>query len=165
MAHVFTKRNHYNPCFWTSLWNTEYFEAWARTGKPEAEPREQLVFALSLRSERIYRTKVSNLFYEKNLGVAKITPESMKTFCQRWHPQEYERLCAFLAENPETIYLDFEQILAAIERLDTYSWLLKAAKVGGIESAEHNGFCFAPSLSMQCVVMSSWQACSRAPAL
>ena len=80
MAHVFTKRNHYNPCFWTSLWNTEYFEAWARTGKPEAEPREQLVFALSLRSERIYRTKVSNLFYEKKLGVAKITPESMKTF-------------------------------------------------------------------------------------
>jgi hypothetical protein len=93
MADAFTKRNHFNPCFWTALWNEEYFENWVRAEQSNTEPREQLIFALNLRSNKIYKTKVANLFYEKNLGLAEITVESIKRFCLRWHPQEYDRLC------------------------------------------------------------------------
>jgi hypothetical protein len=69
MADAFTKRNHFNPCFWTALWNEEYFENWVRAEQSNTEPREQLIFALNLRSNKIYKTKVANLFYEKNLGL------------------------------------------------------------------------------------------------
>ena len=113
MVDAFTKRNHYNPCFWTALWNRNYFEDWAASRQAGEGARDQVVFTLNVRADKIFPTKVANVHYEKNLGVAEITPESMKRFCRRWHPQEYERLSEYVNSNPETLYLDFEASLLA----------------------------------------------------
>jgi hypothetical protein len=98
------------------------------------------VFTLNVRADKIFSTKVANVHYEKNLGVAEITAESMKRFCRRWYPQEYERLSEYFNSTPGTLYLDFEDILAGIEGLKTYSALMQAAKIRGLESTEHKAF-------------------------
>jgi len=140
MGKAFTKRNHYNPCFWTALWNKQYFEDWGVNGKTNLNPREQIVFALNLRADRVLSGKVENLHYSKNLGVAEITPESMKRVFRRWAPQDYERLISDVDRNPASLYLDFEDILTGVEKVGGYPWLMRAAQIGGVESAMHKGF-------------------------
>ena len=80
MGERFTWRNHYNPCFWTALWNRAYFEAWRAGTADVARAREQTVYALNLRGDKIRQTNVDGVHFEKNLGVAEITPESAKDF-------------------------------------------------------------------------------------
>lgn len=140
MADVFTKRNHYNPCFWTALWNIGYFEALVGGLENTSPARDQEVFALNVRANRIYATKVGKVHYDKNLGVAEITPVAMKRFCKRWFPNEYEGLSRYVEENPETLYMDFEDILEGIEEKGRYDCLIEAARVGGLSSTEHKGF-------------------------
>ncbi len=89
---TFTKRNHYKPCFWTALWNPVYFhiQAFREGGSAPGRAREQVVHTLNLRSDAFYPTTVENVHYEKNLGVAPMTSESMKAFCRRWFPSQAE---------------------------------------------------------------------------
>ncbi len=140
MVDAFTKRNHYNPCFWTALWNRGYFEDWTAGRRAGEVARDQSIFTLNIRADKILPTKVANVHYEKDLGVAEITPESMKRFCRRWHPQEYERLSAYVDSDPKTLYVDFEDILAGIEKLGVYSPLMRSAKIGGVESTDQKAF-------------------------
>ena len=76
-----TKRNHYNPCFWTALWNDEYYRAIAG-GKVEGKAaRQQTVHVLNLKSQKTYRTIMEHVHYDKNLGFAEITREAAEDFC------------------------------------------------------------------------------------
>ncbi len=140
MAEFFTKRNHYNPCFWTALWNKSFFEAFIRGEQDRLVARDQVVWALNVRSKRIYEVTVDRIHYDKDLGVAEITPESAKDFCKRRFPSEYERLERYVNENPETVYLDFEDVLRGMEAVGTYECVLEAARSGGLSSTEHKGF-------------------------
>ena len=135
-----TSRNHYNPCFWTALWNPEYFEAWQKGDAPQGTARDQVVFTLNLRANKVLRTRMSRVHYEKGLGIAEISPESMKAFCRRWFPSELPGLSEYLRNHPESLFLDFEETLGGIEQLPSYTSLLDAARVGGITSVEHKGF-------------------------
>jgi hypothetical protein len=137
---AFTKRNHYNPCFWTALWNRTYFEAWLAGTADLETAREQAVYALNLRGDSVRTTNVDSVHFEKNLGVAEITPESAKDFCRRRYPKEYDRLSEYVTNNPETLYLDFEDILTGMENLGIYSSLMEAARIGAVDSAEHKAF-------------------------
>lgn len=140
MGDSFTERNHYNPCFWTALWNVAYFENWVTGSTPPGEARAQEVFALNLRADKILPTKVERVHYDKGLGIAEISTESMKQFIKRRRPEEYEAYCRFVSENPESLYLDFEDILTAVEGKQGYDALMQAARIGGVASAEHKGF-------------------------
>lgn len=140
MSETFTLRNHYNPCFWTALWNTTYFESWVAGEKPRGDPRDQVVFALHLQADKILPTKVEGVHYDKNLGVAEVTPASMKRFCKRWYPMEYDALARDIDQNPESLYIDFEDILTGIERTAAYDAVMQAARIGGVASPEHKGF-------------------------
>jgi hypothetical protein len=137
---AFTNRNHYNPCFWTALWNVQYFDALVTRSQASFQPREQHILALNVRSNKIYATTVENVHYHKKLGVAEITPESMKRFCQRWTPKDYDRLARYVDEHPDSLWLDFEDILTAIEERGGYDCLIEAARSGAISSPEHKGF-------------------------
>lgn len=140
VADTFTRRNHYNPCFWTALWNPAYFQAFREGASAPGSAREQVVHTLNLRGDAVYPTTVENVHYEKNLGVAPMTPESMKSFCRRWFPSRAQGLAEYLGGNPETLYLDFEATLEGLERLGTYRSLMRAAKISGISSVCHRGF-------------------------
>ena len=88
-----TKRNHYNPCFWTAIWNPTYYEAFLSESHNDLIPREQIVHALNVKSDKILIAKVDNVHFDKNLGFAEITLEAAKEFCKRHHPDEYEEFC------------------------------------------------------------------------
>jgi hypothetical protein len=136
----FAKRNHYNPCSWTALWNRGYFDALRGGTATSLRARNQTVFALNLRADSIYQTTVGNVHYDKGLGWAKITPEEMKEFCRRRFPDKYESMAAHVRENPETLFMDFEETLEAIEAKGGYDSLLEVARLGELSSIEHKGF-------------------------
>lgn len=137
---TFTKRNHYNPCFWTALWNEEYYRQYCSDPGPRGSPRQQPVYALNLRAGKILPTTVEQVHFHKNLGVAEITPESAKRFCARWYPAEYESMAADVAARPEVLYLDFEDIFTGVETAARYRSLMQGAKLGDFESVEHKDF-------------------------
>jgi len=140
MSNVFTKRNHYNPCFWTALWNENYYRQYCSGQPTKNSCRGQVVYALNLRSGKIYPTTVERVHYQSDLGIAEIQPESMKRFCARWHPTRYKEMSEYVAANPESLYLDFEDILSGMERMDSYASLMEAAKRGNLTSTEQKGF-------------------------
>jgi hypothetical protein len=98
------------------------------------------VFALNLKADRILHTKVDRVHFDQGLGIAEITAESMKSFCKRRHPDKYADFCKYVDEHPESLWLDFEQILTGMEKTEAYEALMQAAKVRGLESVMHKGF-------------------------
>ena len=122
----FSKRNHYNPCFWTAHWNPEYFERAISRRADGLKAREQRVFALNVKSARTYETAVDNVHYDKDLGVAEITSEDAREFCRRNFPDQYEQFCLDIEDHPETVYLDFEDILTGLEKSPAYTTLKDA---------------------------------------
>ena len=130
----FTKRNHYNPCFWTALWNPEYYRSFISGAKPPSEARSQLVYALSIKTGQIRQSSVEQVHYDKDLGVAEISRETSEDFVRRYFPDVYEQ---FLKENKQAsypVYIDFEDILQGIEGLPPYKVLLDVARTAKVES-------------------------------
>lgn len=122
-----TKRNHYNPCFWTALWNAAYFEK-AVAGRASDElARKQVVHALNAKSLKIYPATVERVHFDKNLGIADITKPAAEDFVRRYHPDQYERFVADSAAASYPVYIDFENILSGIEETPAYRTLLKVA--------------------------------------
>lgn len=141
---TFTKRNHYNPCFWTALWNPSYYDRFVRGEEQTSRARVQEVSALNVKSDKIISSAVNDIHFDKNLGVAEITKVSAESFARRHHPEKYD---AFIKKNVEKdypVFLDFEDILTSLEKMPPYKVLLNVAKKGGISSAEEKAFlgCF-----------------------
>ena len=98
--------------------------------------REQIVHVLSPKSGTSFRAKVKSVHYDKNLGIAEISREACEDFVQRYYP---DRHGSFVHENGQVTYpvfINFEELLTAIEQLPPYQVLLKVALTGKIESAE-----------------------------
>lgn len=140
MVDAFTRRNHYNPCFWTACWNTGYFQALVDGHNDSLVPRDQEVYVLNLRSGNIYLDRVRNVHLDRDLGVAEITAESMKDFCRRHDPSHYSDLCAYLHEHPESLFMDFEDILTGLEALKSYEALMNVVEHSALESVVEKGF-------------------------
>lgn len=134
-----TRRNHYNPCFWAALWNESHYLRVISNAAAGSSARAQRVHALNIRSGAIYRTAVENVHFDKSLGLAEMTPDSMKSFCRRRFPGEYAQFAKYIDEHPDTLTMDFENILAGTER-HGHTYLLDAARNGGFSSVEHKGF-------------------------
>ena len=131
------KKSHYNPCFWTALWNEKYFEAFFSGRERQLTAREQSVFSLNVRSGKVYKTKVKEVHFDKGINVAELTPEYMNAFARRWYPEKRKSLVSYLAANPETLYIDFEDVLRGVEQTGLYDCVLHAARAGGIRSSLH----------------------------
>jgi hypothetical protein len=80
MSNAFTKRNHYNPCFWTALWNEDYFSQYCSDSAQRDSPRDQVVYSLNMRAAKVIPTTVEKVHCHKGLGVAEINAESAKRF-------------------------------------------------------------------------------------
>lgn len=130
----FTKRNHYNPCFWTALWNPAYYSAFVLGTPLPGEARMQVVSALSVKSGRIRRTSVDRAHYDKGLGVAEITREAAEEFARRCHPDEYEQFLEDNASAEYPVYLDFEEFLSGLEAMRPYEVLLDVARSASVDT-------------------------------
>lgn len=139
-----TKRNHYNPCFWTALWNNDYYEAFARNSLDKLAPRDQVVYALNVKSNRIHKTNVDDVHFEKNLGWAEITFDAAKDFSKRHHPETHDDFLRKTTSEDYPVYLDFEDLLTSFEQLPPYKVLLDVARRQALISIEEQVFlaCF-----------------------
>ena len=138
------KRNHYNPCFWTALWNEDYYERTVNNINHPSPARDHVVHALNVKSGQIYNSKVDNIHYDKNLGIAEISRSAAEKFAKKYHSDYYEDF--ILANQTATypIFIDFEQILTELEKLPPYKILLEVVKKNRIESVEEKAYlgCF-----------------------
>lgn len=129
-----TKRNHYNPCFWTALWSVSYYEKAVAGRALDELPRKQVVHTLNAKSLQIYPTTVERVHFDKNLGIAEITRPAAENFVQRYHPDQYERFVSGNATASYPVYLDFESILSGIEATPAYQTLLKVATTQTVDN-------------------------------
>jgi hypothetical protein len=133
------RRYHYNPCFWTALWNERFFREYCTDTTRRTKARTQQIYTLNLRSNKILQTTVENVHYDK-IGMSEITPESMLRFTARYFPEQHQEMARYVETHPENLYLDFEATLTGMERLQGYDAVMRAAKLGGLASTEHKGF-------------------------
>ena len=84
-----TKRNHYNPCFWTAHWNPQYFRA-VQNCLSKASARIQKVHVLNFKSNKSYVQPVENVHFDESVGTAEVTREMADEFYQRHHPQKHD---------------------------------------------------------------------------
>lgn len=129
-----TKRTHYNPCFWTALWNNSYYQISKSFDSSAPSCREQEVIFLELNSDKVLKQKVENVFFEKGLGLINFTSEELKAFESRYYPT-----ITSITENIEkrsNFTWDFENHFSKLEELPPYSVLLKVAHSGKIKNSE-----------------------------
>ncbi|GAH09143.1 unnamed protein product, partial [marine sediment metagenome] len=110
-----TKRNHYNPCFWTAYWNSEYLDAKRQASNQTLHPRETEIYSLNIKSNKILIQKTRNVFFKKGAGLAKITREDALSYCNRAFPDEFENIDKYYDRHPEDIYIDFENHFTEFE--------------------------------------------------
>jgi len=139
VSHTFTKRNHYNPCFWMALWCRGYFEKWQQDHLGSEIPRDQVVQSLNLISGKVYPTRVDACHFDKDLGVATITADSIRRFTKKWHPDKVKEIDDYLQKNPDDLLMDFEDTLTFVENSGTYNALMEIAKEGELRSYTQKG--------------------------
>ena len=135
-----TDRSHYNPCFWTALWNERYYKTFVAAEESTLRARKQSVFCLSIHSGRIYESSVERVYYSKGESVADLTPEYMRAFAARYFPAKYGEVSRYVARDPSVLLVDFEDILRGIEQKDVYKCILDAAREKRIQSVEQKAF-------------------------
>lgn len=131
-----SKRNHYNPCFWTALWNPDYYARTVSGKARSSTARAQSIFALSVKSGEVFKTSVDKIHYDKNLGVAEISRHAAEDFVRRRYPRRYDDFLRKNANAEYPVFIDFEEILTALERMPPYQVLLNVATRGSIQTAE-----------------------------
>jgi hypothetical protein len=134
------KRNHYNPCLWTAHWNQHYYQCAIAGAADSLSARQQRVFALSVKSGKIFEVAVENIHFDKHLGIAEISREQAEGFARRHHPDRYEQFVRDNQSAPYPVAIDFEQILVALENGPPYKVLLNVIKRQDLASPEEKAF-------------------------
>lgn len=119
-----TYNTHFNPCFWIANWNSDYFKS-IKSGRKHGKPREQKIFSLNVKSNKIISTIIDDVHYDKSIGLADITPKDMISFCKRNFPKEVPHMEEYLKDHKEELVMDIENIWCALEQTPVYTELLK----------------------------------------
>lgn len=135
-----TKRTHYNPCFWTALWNKNYYDKFINDRKTKKDCRNQCVYSLNIKANKIMRTKVEDTFYENGLGITIITQEQAENYCRINFPNQHKDLVKYYEDHPGDFILDFENIFTGVENSDAYKTLLEVIANESINSITEKAF-------------------------
>ncbi len=73
-----TIKNHYNPCFWTAYWNYEYYHS--QEYREANCARNQRIYSLNVRANKVLPEKTRKVFYEERMGLAEINKEAILDF-------------------------------------------------------------------------------------
>ena len=107
-----TKKNHFNPCFWTAYWNFEYLKSKRENQSFKDSVREIKVFCLNLKSDKILNSKTEDIFIEKRAGLALITPDAALDFTLRNFPESYDEI---RQSTTSELTIDFEDHFSKME--------------------------------------------------
>jgi hypothetical protein len=129
-----TSKSHYNPCFWTAHWNAEFLDAVLAGNANYGVAREQTVYALNVKSNKIRESAVSDVHFDKGVGFADITPDAALDFCKRTQPNKYEECSTYFKANPQSLVLDVEAILTGLEQTAAYTTLKRVIVTGRIHN-------------------------------
>lgn len=130
-----TKRNHYNPCLWTALWNPEYYKTFQINAFPKLDPRKQLISALSVKSGHIFNQTTENVHFDKGLALAKLSKEDAAEISKKYGLNE-GKLNTVFSKSDGPLYIDFEPLFSLLESLPPYATLFKVAQSGEISSEQ-----------------------------
>ncbi len=139
MSETWVTRNHYNPCFWTAYWNPVYYAGAisGSTGLPSA--RDQVVYSLNVKADKILDTVVANVHYDKGFGPAEISYEAAEDYVRRYHPEELDNFRRKSSAADYPVFINFEQILTALEELEHYDHLRAVIAQRGLASPMDKG--------------------------
>lgn len=140
MNHKPTKKQHYNPCFWTAYWNTCYYEQILRGEIPSTRARDQRVYSLNIISDSIRLDKTRNVHVESDSGEIEITHEDAKRFVKKYKPEEYKEFVEESDHDRQSVYMDSEQLLSNIEFSPSYATLLNVINRQTLTSREDKAF-------------------------
>jgi hypothetical protein len=132
----FTKRSHYNPCFWTAHWNPVFYAASLQSSAPPSLPvREQMVYTLSVKSGKLLHRRVEDVHFDKG-GPVEITREEAEAFCLKYHPEQYDEFKKANADTTYPLFIEPEQLFTIMESLPSYRTLIEVIRRRNIVSAE-----------------------------
>lgn len=129
-----TTDSHFNPCFWSALWNESYLESIIRGDERRRIPRDEVVFCYNLRSRKILKTKVSTIHKHKGLGFAEFTYESAKKYARSLKPSGQIVPAVKKWSSKDPAFLDAEAFFCGLESMPTYVAVLNVVKCGRINS-------------------------------
>lgn len=136
-----TKKNHINPCFWTALWNASYYDNYIK-GKETRKLREQKVFTLDFRSQKILLKKVEDVHYVDNLGLILangneiINSEKIFNSDDIYFSEDKKFVNKSNIDNESKYLLDAEIDFTSLEEIAGYKQLLKTIRNSKIENEE-----------------------------
>jgi hypothetical protein len=116
-AGPWTVRAHFNPCFWTAYWNPRYYAAALTHQGPSLKPREQLVYSLNIRANKVLLDKTENIHFEKRLSRARLNTAHVVAHAERLSPELVPHL------KRRTFELDCENLFTALEADPCYGVL------------------------------------------
>ncbi len=118
-----TQKTHFNPCFWTALWNKNYYQNFIANRENELKCRNQKILTLNLKANKIIDSKTENVFFEKHTGLTDVTQKEIVDYCKKYFPEKTDYF-----ENEEKykdihLVIDFENHFSILE--DSFSNVFK----------------------------------------
>lgn len=132
---MITKHTHFNPCFWTAYWNKDYYDE-AVSAITKSRARDQEIFSLNIKANKILPTKIERVHCEKNLGLSEITEDGIRDYIVECYPNNYERYLNQIESDEFPLLLCYENLFTKIEELPPYKVLEKIICTGRIENFE-----------------------------
>jgi hypothetical protein len=130
-----TKRSHYNPAFWTALWNEDYF-----TCKKGRKARDQQVSVLNLRAGKVFRTKVANLHVEEGLGLVTVNKQELLQWSVANAPHDSLGTETAGLSDEEDIQIGLEGLFSGLEKGPAFKATFELIQTGKIISREQKAF-------------------------
>jgi len=114
---------------------------------------------LNVRANKVLSTVVDKVHVDKGVGQAEITADMARAFCKKYYPSEYKKFDRYMKKHPETLTLDFENILTGLENGPAYNTLLTVIMKERIEYSDEiaflSGFAFIQYLRSHAVFTSA----------
>jgi hypothetical protein len=141
----FTFKNHYNPCFWTALWNSEYYHSIKNSTERNKKARDYKLKGIRFGCDKIIKNKADKLFYELHMGLAVISIMELREMFYKL-PKDYIyiskvnkfsiKYLSWLIPN-WGIIIDIEPLLRELERINGTNAVLDLVKHGNIIDKTH----------------------------
>lgn len=140
-----TFRNHYNPCFWTALWNNEYYHAIKYSKERNRKPRDYKLKGIRFSCSKIITNKSDGLFFELNMGLVLMTIKELRDLYYKL-PKDYTFISTYNKFRIKYLYwlipkwgiiIDIERLFTELEHINGTRSVLDLVKYGKVIDDKH----------------------------
>jgi hypothetical protein len=134
---AFQIKYHFIPCFWSALWNEEFYIRFLDGETPKA--RVQPLYTLNIPGKKIFKTTAENVFYDKYTGLADLKNDEVIRFAEKYFPMEK---IEFSKDDPDNYFMDFENFFPTMEDLQkpTLFEIIKKQRIETLKEKTEIGF-------------------------